>query len=405
MRHFRLSLLSIFIGGSLLNTAAHAAAFQLYELGTPVIGTAGVGQAANTSDASTAYFNPAGMALLPSTEFMLAPQLMLPYANFQKHSYNTISGDNGGNAETLTPGMNMYFVQNYSSRLKFGASLTSPYGGALNYENGWVGRFVVQQVTFYTVNFNPSVAYQVNNWLALGAGASLEYMNLQQTTALPFTPLVDGQINVKVDNFAPGFNLGIMLTPKPSTKIGIAYRSQINHNLHGDLTFLRIGATPNTSTRMVMPQNVIASLSQILSPQVTLLAELGWSNWASMQNTTLHVDGYSATTPRNWNNTYRFGLGGQYQATPGLTLQAGASYDSSPTDAAHRLPDIPMDKQYRIGAGVIYTLKKSVNLGVSYEYWNMGNASINNTSSNGVLAGYYPRNYVNTVQASLNVEI
>src|SRR5580692_2999585 len=68
--------------------AAFPAAFQLYELGTPVIGTAGVGQAALASDASTAYFNPAGMTQLPTSEFMLGTQVLLPYAEFGKNNQN-----------------------------------------------------------------------------------------------------------------------------------------------------------------------------------------------------------------------------------------------------------------------------------------------------------------------------
>jgi long-subunit fatty acid transport protein len=64
MRTFKLSytLASIYL--ATLSTS-YAAAFQLYKLGTPIIASAGVGQAALAADASTAYFNPAGMTALP----------------------------------------------------------------------------------------------------------------------------------------------------------------------------------------------------------------------------------------------------------------------------------------------------------------------------------------------------
>jgi long-chain fatty acid transport protein len=70
MKHFRLALLSTLIGTSAISNASFAGAFQLYELGTPIIGTAGVGQAAVAEDTSTAYFNPAGMPLLQNSQFM-----------------------------------------------------------------------------------------------------------------------------------------------------------------------------------------------------------------------------------------------------------------------------------------------------------------------------------------------
>jgi long-chain fatty acid transport protein len=197
--------------------------------------------------------------------------------------------------------------------------------------------------------------------------------------------------------------MGAMFTPVESTKLGIAYRSQITHNLHGSTTFLGINATPNTTTKMIMPQNIMLSLQQAITHNFNLLGEAGWANWASMQKTIVTVDGYSATTVLNWKNTYRIGLAGQLNVTPTLLVQAGVAYDSSPTSIALRTPDQPMDKQVRIGAGVIYSLMQAIKLGFSYEYINFGNAPINNTSTNGVLAGSYSQNFANVFQASINV--
>src|SRR5579864_217976 len=82
----------------LCTTFAYAAAFQLYELGAPVMGTAGVGQAVINTDASIAYYNPAGMNAMQNSQFMLGTQMLVPRVNFSKNSSNTIAGDNGGNA-------------------------------------------------------------------------------------------------------------------------------------------------------------------------------------------------------------------------------------------------------------------------------------------------------------------
>ena len=314
------------------------AAFQLYELGTPIIGTAGSGQAALAEDASTSFFNPAGMGLLSSTQFMLGSQLLIPYINFsQSIPATTIRGDNGSNAGMLIPGMDVYFAYRHSPRLSLGVSVTSPYGGVLNYTDGWVGRYVVQSVTFYTININPSLAVKILDCLTVGAGVAVEYMNLQEAVAIPnrITQLVDGQIKLSLANYAPGFNLGVMLTPWQHTRIGIAYRSRINHDLHGNATFLRLTETPNVKTTMVMPQNVIISFLQDIK-QFSLLAELGWANWKSMHNTILHVQNFTVETALDWSNTWRLGLGGQYHLNPCFLIQAGASYDSSPTTTSRR---------------------------------------------------------------------
>lgn len=402
MRHYRLSLFAITMSSLLTSSMVHAAAFQFYELGAPVNGTAGVGQATITTDASTSYYNPAAMSQLPYTQFLLGAQTILTYNNFSPSSANTIRGSNGSNAGGLLPGADAFFVYRPFPKLSLGASLTVPYGGALNYENRWVGRYVVQQMILYTLNLNPSLSYQVNDWFALGAGFALEYANLYQTIAVPASASFDGQATVKVDNTAPGFNLGVLFTPYQTTKVGLAYRSQIVHHLGGNTDFANLSFTPGTSTKLVMPANVIASFSQGFN-QFTLLGEAGWANWSTMRNTVLTVAGFSAVTPENWHDTYRLGLGGQYRFTPNFMFQAGASFDSSPTSSSKRLPNLPMDRQIRVGLGLEYALMQAATLGLSYEYINLGKASISNTSAPGTLAGSYSRNFANIFQASLNV--
>jgi long-chain fatty acid transport protein len=259
-------------------------------------------------------------------------------------------------------------------------------------------------MTFYTLNLNPAVAYQANSWLAVGAGFSVEYAYLNQSVALSVIPnVIDGQLTLKLDNTSAGFNLGALITPYDSTRIGIAYRSQIIHHLRGNIDFLNINAAPTATTKMVMPANIIASIRQALNPQFSLLGELGWSNWSSMLDSVVHVKGYQSVTQLHWHDTYRIGLAGQYQVIYPLLLQAGVAYDSSPTSSGRRLPDLPMDGQIRVGAGLEYALIRDVMLGVSYEYINFGKASINNVSSNGRMAGSYSRNFANVLQASLNV--
>lgn len=406
MKRLRLSLLFSLLCFSTYSTNATAAAFQLYELGTPIIGTAGVGQAV-TNDASSAYFNPASMTLLPDTQFMLGSQMLLPYFNFSKDDSTTIHGNNGGNAGSLIPGMSLYYAYSLAPNIKLGVSVTSPFGGEMTYEDRWVGRFYVQQVTFYTINLNPSIAWQINDWAAIGAGVSAEYLNLQETVALPIPviTLIEGQAKVSLANIAPGFNIGLLFTPYKSTQIGIAYRSQIVHHLSGSTTISGFSANPSTTTKLVNPSELIISARQGIGSRFKLLAEAGWANWSTMRDAILTVDGYSATIPQNWGNTFRVGLGGQFQATCNLLLQLGASFDSSPTVSSKRLPDLPMDKQLRIGGGLIYRIIQPVALGVSYEYINFGRASINNTSSNGVISGYYSRNYADVLQISLNVDV
>jgi len=389
----------------------YAAAFQYYELGTPVIGTAAVGQAALANDASTAYFNPAGMTQLSASQYMVGSEIFIPFTDFKTNSANTISGDEGGNAASVVPGMALFYVYHLSPKIQLGVSFTSPYNGILTYNNGWVGRYITEASQFYTLNLNPSMAFKVNEWAAIGIGFAVEYANLYQTVAFPLPlelppPLegnVQGEATIKAHDTAVGFNVGLLFTPTAVTKIGLAYRSQITHNLSGNTAFLRTLTTPPTTTQMVMPQNIILSLNQKVHKSVNLLAEAGWANWSKMHDAVLTIDGLTEISPLDWKDTYRVGVGLQYQATKPWLLQTGVSYDSSPTSASRRTPNLPMDGQYRIGLGTIYHPTAFIQMGFSYEFLYLGEAKINNVSSRGTLSGAYNKNYANVLQASINV--
>src|SRR3990167_716611 len=109
-KYFRLSPLALFSIALSVSSISYAAAFQFYELGAPIIGTAGVGQAAIANDASISYYNPAGMTSLSNSQLLLGSQMTLSYINFSPNTSNTISGNNGANAGALLPGVDGYFV-------------------------------------------------------------------------------------------------------------------------------------------------------------------------------------------------------------------------------------------------------------------------------------------------------
>lgn len=193
---------------------ANAAGFQLYELGNSSIGTACVGQAVEP-DASISNLNPAGMVQLEKSEMQLGSQLFISKLKFKPNRYDMISGGNGGSAGALLPGIGMFGVYSCSPNLKFGLSLTSPFGGSVGYNDGWVGRYAVQDALFLTLDINPTVAYRVNDWLAFGAGVIVEYMQVRQIMALPSTiENIDGQADLRFFSYKKGFNAGVFLGPR-----------------------------------------------------------------------------------------------------------------------------------------------------------------------------------------------
>lgn len=52
------------------------------------------------------------------------------------------------------------------------------------------------------------------------------------------------------------------------------------------------------------------------------------------------------------------------------------SIDTSPTDEDIRIPDLPLDRQIRIGTGIQYDWNKDVTVGAAYKYLDAGDPEI-----------------------------
>jgi long-chain fatty acid transport protein len=402
MKLYSRHLIVSIIFSCLCSNDLFASGFQIFEMGTGIIGTAAVGQA-TTFDASTSYFNSAAMTKLRDSQAQLASQLFITQIKFRPNRYNTFSGSSGRNAGGILSGMSFFGVFDYNEDIKFGLSVTSPFGGLVAYNDGWVGRYFNQGADLLTLDLNPSVAYKIHDCLSVGVGLFVEYATLENTSAVPILSPGDGQADVNAHSYAPGANLGLLWTPVCGTNIGIAYRSRVNHHLKGNLSFLRLDLIPAVSVIIKTPQSVISSFSQEIAPDFTLLGEVAWVNWKVFKNTDVQIAGITLPTPKNWKNTYRLGIGGHYLVCENWIAKGGVSYDSSPCNERERLPNLPVDKQWRIGTGLLYKTCENVELGLDYEYISFGKASIFNATRLGTLSGHYVRNRGQVFAIHMNI--
>ena len=150
-------------------SSARGAALELYPTD---FGTASAGQAAIAENASTAASNPAGMTLLDRSQLMAAPGALLPSTNFDVAPQTTTSGGGGGNSGVFMPLGAFFYVHNFSERVRLGVAVFSDYGLSGGPGKTWVGRYYVTEESLITGKVNPSIAYEVNDWLSVGAGFS-----------------------------------------------------------------------------------------------------------------------------------------------------------------------------------------------------------------------------------------
>ena len=122
-----------------------------------------------------------------------------------------------------------------------------------------------------------------------------------------------------------------------------------------------------------------------------MLADGDWANWRHFgEKTTKLADGSSVVTDSNWRGTWRAGVGRRYRISPKLSLQTGASYDSSPVSEWNQTPELPVDRQVRVSAGAQFQIRPSAILGASrgsHTHLDLGRAEITNTQN--PLAGQF----------------
>ena len=392
-----------------------AAAFQLREDTAQGLGSAfaGVGSMANAP--ATVFNNPAGMTQLPGLQVSLGGSLIDPSFTFKGTATTAfgrpVSGDtnrDGGHVALVPHGYATYQV---TPDLFVGIALTSPFGLATYYDPGFAGRYQADKTELQTIDINPAVAYRVRPWLSLGAGFSAQHAtaefasatNSQTISALSLgrpLPLADGLFRLRGDDWSFGYNFGALIQPSPTTNVGLTYRSRVQHDFSGDVTFdapFPLSLSPSFrsgagTAKLVLPDTAAVSVTQKVSPQWTVYADVDWTNWSQFKNlNTFRSDGTPlSSTPERYRNTVFVSVGGAYQATEKLTLRAGTAFDKTPTTDRYRTARVPDANRYWLAIGASYEVVPRTTIDLGYAHVFVDGSKIRETSTTrDVLSGSF----------------
>lgn len=358
---------------------AHASGFALIEQNASGLGNAYAGQAASAQDASTLFFNPAGMTLLPDSQLVLAGSLINPHAQFTGTvSPATVGGGDGGDAGDLGFVPNAYFAYRVSPDIHVGVGLNAPFGLKTEYDSTWKGRTQAIKSELMTINLNPAIAWKASESLSLGAGLSIQYTEATLSNSANGA----GIATVHGDDYGWGFNLGLLWQPSAATRVGLAYRSQVDYTLKGDVEFsvASVANGPITADA-TLPDSASLSLFHALSPKWELLADVTWTGWSDFKELRIVRDSgvTLGVTPENWDNSYRYSVGANYHLDDRLTLRGGVAYDETPVSDAYRTARIPDESRTWLAFGAQYRLSDKSTLDFGYAHLFVKDASINKT--------------------------
>lgn len=359
---------------------------------------AGAGGGAAAGDASTSYFNPAGMMLLDRTQLTTGAHLIIPEIEFTNRGTRSrngvlVPGNNGGDGGEDAAVPHLYGVWAVKPNTRLGLSINSPYGLVTSWDGGFVGRYNEITTSLKTFNVNPSVAFQLSPQLSFGMGASAVYGRARLSQGIDFGAALglgdttqDGAGEINVDDISYGFNFGAMYQFKPDSRIGVAYRSQVKFDFEGDVTFqvpaaaraaLNGAGLPRgfrdggASVTLPLPEQISISGYHRLNSKWAFMGDVTWTQWSEFDQLRINFDETQTSSNvinTRWNNTLRYAAGATYEWSPKIQLRAGAHYDDSPIDANFRGVGVPDTDRIATGIGAGYKLNDRTSIDFAYQH-------------------------------------
>jgi long-chain fatty acid transport protein len=376
MRRLRLlgHCAGIVAGIALLPGAANADGWKIQLQGGRLLGSSYAGRSVLAEDASTVWFNPAGLSELARELTMTAGAPVITYQlDYDDAGSTSLLGQpllgpatvDGGTTAAVP---HVYLAKGVAERWWVGFGFNAPYGLGTDYGEQWVGRYHATETRLTVFNLNPAVAVRLTDELSAGFGLDvqrstatlanmIDFGSIGAAVGLPLTPQAsDGRVEFRGDDWAAGWNAGLLYTPGDRSRVGASFRSRIDHDLTGTADFdlppeaslLSQGGTLFIDSEALvvlpMPSELSLSASHRLSDRVTLLGDVTWTDWSVFDK--LRVDFENPAQPTieqaaTWDDSLRVAVGARAMFGSRWSLMTGAAYETVPVPDATRTPRLP----------------------------------------------------------------
>lgn len=374
---------ALICSGLLYCSFSHASALYFYEIATEDTALAGAGQAARAQDASTIVTNPAGMTRLSQPTFTGGLQVMGGDIDYQLDNSGKQSP---GNVMNLFPNASGFYSQKISDNLFAGLGLYGNYGLGIDFGN-WAGDRLIDKSTMVAMTLSPSMAWQVNQRLSVGASINLNYGFLSLTRNVN-----DNDETEKDHDWAMSYRLGLLMQLTDQTRAGITWNSKTDYDFNIDAK-ARLPTEPNQeyhlplSAQVRAPQQIMLSLVHDINKQWSVMGDVGWQDWSQFGAPRIVVADRKLDNNSRMKDTWHTALGIQYRPTDLWRLNAGIAFDSSPyRDQSDVAVTLPTGDEWRFASGAQYQLTAASNIGVAVEYLHMQSSKVQSPAA---LAGSY----------------
>lgn len=378
--------------GSTINLA-QAAGFQLWEQDAASIGNYHAGYAAEINDASTAFYNPAGITRFKNQQIVLGGDAVITDFKYEGTvGVNTIFTGNpvpatgqGGNFNFIPF---IHYVAPIADWLGFGFSVDVPFGLKTTWGRNSNLQYAATTTATTVVDISPAFGIQITEKGSIGLGLDIQRMNSEfdSTGGIGFPTLTADSVN-KVSDTGYGGHAGVLYQFSDNSRVGMSYHSQVVHHLTGSsqltgplATDINGGpASSHIYTNMTLPPYTALSIYQRVHPKVAILGSAIYTQWnifkALILNgaTGLNEDGdldrtLQITVLQYYRNVWNLSVGADYYATDKITLKTGVGYDQSPVAGAYRTIQMPDNNRVVVAFGGHYQATNTIGMDIGWQH-------------------------------------
>lgn len=390
-RRSALVLLGAAIGLGCAGTA-HATGFYVNQQSVKGLGRVGAGDAAVADGLGTIFANPAGLTEIwdggaQPTRMSIGAHLIIPRnklgntgstAGSPGTGFATLAypGINERNPTDPTPIPNVYWARVLEpGRLAVGAGINAPFGLATKLDSAWFGRYDSIEAALRTVNLSAVAAYKFDSGVSLGGGIDLQYANSRLAAALP-DPLApggpsaatDGRAETRGHGWKAGYNIGVLLPLSDATRVGLHYRSGMDHKLSGNTLVSGLAAPLDVlngrvraSANLNLPGIASIGVRHKVTDDLALLGQVDWFQWSRFKEVRIRFADGSPDQVREarYRNAYGVSIGAEYRVDERWTARGGLRFDQTPTVDAFRDTTVPDADRLWLGLGASYGMGKA----------------------------------------------
>ena len=425
---------------SIAAPSAFASGYKLNEQSAAGAGTAYAGRAAVVQDASVVFYNPAGMVKLDRAEVSAGASYLHLSGEFSPESYTNAAGQkytaanmgdytDGGDFLSPTAVPFGYFAMPINDKFAAGFGVFVPFATNTDYDDDFIGGALADQTKLTSVEFQPAIAYRVNDQFSVGFGLDITYMKgllSKQVDLIPYndeipplaSPAIQGFENhyeVEGNDWQIGYNLSMMWDINSDITLGVTYRSEMDFKLEGDSKFEKKENVPvfsaaNSAVAVIpyignqasevpitTPQSLTVSYAHQLTNELQLVAGVTWTQWSVFKDfdvistesapgmieelSDLKVDGqytgYIGHIEENWNDTTAVAIGANYQLNDDWLLRAGYANDQSPVSNTYRTARVPDNDRQWLSTGVNYRISNDLDVDFAFSYMFFDDVEVN----------------------------